>query len=175
MNYLRLGLHLILIILLASIQLAFIQALPLGFNYLNIVLVILVFILILFDLNLAILWWLLSAWLFDILSFNHFGVYLIVFTFSFIILYWLLINFFTNRSLYSTLFLIAIATLLHDLGLQFINWLLSFLTERNITSMTMGWWIIEVKRLLFNIVLSIIFFYALNFISHRFRPVFLRK
>ncbi|MFH1412653.1 MAG: hypothetical protein ABIG10_01325 [bacterium] len=170
--YIRIIFNLLLIFLMVIIQQAFIHALPLGFNYLNLVLITLVFILILFNLNLSLMWWLASAWLLDLFSFYPFGSHLLVFGIILLIIYWLLINFFTNRSLYSFLILIIIATIMYDFGMYFANYLFS--SEIGI-EMKAGWWIIELKHLIFNSGLTIVFFYALNFISHQFKPVFLSK
>ena len=156
-------------------QLAFLPNLPLGWNYLNLLLVTLVFVLLLLPWPWAVAWWLASAWLLDIFSFQSFGLYLIVLALTCLTVYWLLINFFTNYSLYACLVLTATATLLYDFGylvwpILWSNWL-----GQSGQSLNNGFWFLEAQRLFANLLLTIIFFYILNFLSHRFRPVFLQK
>lgn len=168
----RLLANILLIILLTILQLSFWQTLPWDLPWLDFITVIGVFVLIIFDFKWACLWWLLPAWLIDLFGFWPFGLGIVVAAVNLLVIYWLLVNFFTNRSLYATLFLVGLAALIHSLGLQFAQLLTnSFLVAGDWS----GWWLIEGKKLAASLILGLIGFYLLNFLSFRFRPVFLKK
>jgi len=140
---------------------AWLRALP-GGAYLNLTLVILIFILVLFGLERALPWWLAAGFLNDLFSFHYFGFYTLLFLVIALSTYFLLNNVLTNRSLYVFLFLTAAASLIFDLA----NYLVfalpwsDFLME-------------ELKRLGGNFLATIVIFYLVGWLSYRLRPVFL--
>jgi hypothetical protein len=169
--YWRIIINLILGLLLVALQLSFINLLPV-FSYLNLILVILLFGLVVRDLSWASSTFLFIAFCLDALALSSFGVYLITYGLVLIVSYILLINFVTNRSLYSFLLLVGIATLLHDLILPLANYLIA---PEAFLDFGTKFWLAEIWRLAANLLATGIIFYILNLFSKRFQPVFLRK
>ncbi|KKR14608.1 MAG: hypothetical protein UT42_C0023G0010 [Candidatus Falkowbacteria bacterium GW2011_GWA2_39_24] len=169
--YLRLLFHFLILSWLLIVQLTILPNLPWGLHYLNLILVILIFTLLLFDFNWSVGWWLASAWLLSLFGFHGFVGPLIVATINFSLIYWLLISFFTNRSLYALLFLVSLALLINDLGLYLFDYLRNLSQDWPIIKMQGGWWLLEAKKLGANLILTIILFYIFNFFSRRFRPI----
>ncbi|MFH0840722.1 MAG: hypothetical protein V1865_01925 [bacterium] len=169
--YLRILLNFILALGLFTLQASFLNVLPVLY-YLNLVLVILIFILVLMDLNWAIAWFLIIALCFDVFSFQAFGTHLITYSLVLIISYILLINFITNRSLYSFLLLTAVATIIYNVSLQLASYLMSYNSSLDFST---SFWINVGWRLLANLIITGIVFYILSLFSRRFKPVFLGK
>lgn len=142
-------------------QMAFIKALP-GGQYFYVPLVVLVFILVSFNLENAVLWFLLYGFLLDLFSFRFFGFYTLLMMVILLIAYFLLSNVFTNRSLYVYCLLVAVSVLLYDFG----NYLMFGWSWSGLLNL-------ELKRLLANFLLTTVMFYAFGLLSHRLRPVFL--
>jgi hypothetical protein len=148
---------------LFGLQTALTKSLP-GGIYINLSLVILIFLLVLFGLEQTIGCWLLSGFLVDLFSFRLFGFYTVLFCGILLFVYWLLSNVLTNRSLYSFLLIITMVTVIYDAA----NWLVFGFPADNL----MG---TEIKRLLANWVVTIISFYIVSWMSYRLKPVFLIK
>ncbi|MBU1870593.1 hypothetical protein KKF17_00495 [Patescibacteria group bacterium] len=106
--------NIILIVVLAIFQIAFINNLPARFDNLNLILVVLIFILILVNFNYAIIWAISMGFLLDIFLFSSFNSHLISLFFTITFSNLLLISFFTNRSLYSFLVLTGLATIIYE-------------------------------------------------------------
>ena len=172
--YLRILLHFISLCLLVIIQLAILPHLPWSLSYLNIIIVALIFSLVFLDFNWSAGWWLTVGWLLGLFSFSNFINWIIIMTVIFLFSYWLLINFFTNRSLYSLLLLTGIALIINDLGLYGLNYLTAKIQGSSILALDSSFWLLELQRLTVNLILVIVLFYIFNIISYRFRPV-LRK
>ena len=143
-------------------------SLPAGFNFLNIVLVILIYILVIFGPHRAAWWFLAFGWFLDIFQFNAFGANLLALGLCFGIVFFLLSNFITNRSLYSIWLLTVVATFIYDgvLGL-FTAWRFN---DWSIFASVHG----ELWRLIANLLLATVLFYFFGAVSKRVRPVFLK-
>lgn len=148
---------------LFSVQVALTKSLP-GGLYLNLSLVVLIFLLVLFGLEQAWFCWLLSGFLADLFSFKLFGFYTILFCLLLLLVYWLLSNVLTNRSLYSFLLIVAIVTVIYDGA----TWLVGGMPTDNLLSS-------EIKRLAANWLATIVAFYVVSWMSYRLKPVFLIK
>lgn len=174
--YFRFFLNSLLIICLTAIQISFIPSLPFQINHFNLILVILIFILNLYGLRTA-LWWSAGAGLLlDIFSFSFFGIFLISLSASVVFVYFLLKNFFTNRSLYSFLVLTVVFTIFYEMILGFLNYFISiFLTAANLSFLTMVFWQDLFYQLVFNLATVIMIFYFVNFFSNKLKPAFLLK
>jgi len=174
--YSKVIINIILILGLVIFQLSFISGLPLGINNLNLILVILIFILSLFSLNLA-LWWVIGIGLMlDMLSFMPFGVYLACLSSTIIITSFLLNHFFTNRSLYSFFALVGITTIIYELFLNVSGYLILVISNQELSIIiNTNFWLIKLYQLSLNLLATLIIFFILNFISNRFKPVFLMK
>ncbi len=157
-------------------QLSFISGLPAGLNNFNLVLVVLVFILILTNLNLAS-WWAVGTGAFlGILSFSAFGVDLFCLYVTVVAVNFLLVNFFTNRSLYSILALSGFAVFVYEVFLNLIIFLekLIFNSDINIV-LNAAFWNSKLSQLALNLFASLIIFYLINFVSKKLKPAFLIK
>lgn len=166
----------LLIFILSAIQLSFISALPGYLNDLNLILVILVFVLGLWGLNLA-LWWAVGIGiLLDIFSFYPFSVFLISLSLSVIAVNLLLVNFFTDRSLYSFLGLTVFFTLLYNFILNTFFYFLPLADARTaLFILDAKFWINLFARIILNLIATWIIFYVINFVSNKLKPAFLIK
>lgn len=166
--------NIILIICLSIVQLAFISSLPYPLNNFNLLLVVLIFILSLADLKLALFWLAGTGFFLEVFSFEPFGVYLLSLVLTIFLVNFLLTGFFTNRSLYSLLALIASATLAYDLFFILIIYLIS-LAGGEVFDFNFGaaFQAAVLSQLILNSLAVLLIFYLVNFISRRLKPVFL--
>lgn len=174
--YFKAALNAILILGLASIQFSFISGLPAWFNSLNIILIALIFVLSLYGIDTAF-WWAIGAGFFmDIFSFSPYGIYLAGLCLATIAAYFLLNNFFTNRSLYSFLALTFMTTILYELVLNFLDFLIkSFFADNVYFFMKKAFWLGLVSQIALNLIFVIIIFYFINLTSNKLKPAFLVK
>lgn len=91
----------VLAVFIILIQFSFINSFDLVWLNINLVLYFLIYIFIVYDFKLAFWVTFFVGFIFDLLSFNFFGVYTLSLVLSFFVVHFLSINFFTNRSLYS--------------------------------------------------------------------------
>lgn len=174
--YLKAALNVLLMLGLASIQFSFISGLPAWFNGLNLILIALIFILSLYGIDLALSWAIGVGFFMDIFSFSPFGIYLVGFSLVTIAAYFLLNNFFTNRSLYSFLALTFLSTILHDLVLNFLDFLITSLTADNVYFfMKKDFWLGLASQIALNLIFVTLIFYFINLVSNRLKPAFLAK
>lgn len=165
----------LLITLLAIVQFSFISSLPNGFNNLNLILVIIVYILSgLKGLDHAIYWVVGLGFLMDIFSFSYFGINLINLILTLIIANFLLNNFFTNRSLYSFLALTFLVTLIYEIFLNGSHYIFN-LIEGEKMILNNYFFLAKATGLGLNLLFSLLLFYLINIISNRLKPVFLIK
>jgi len=166
--------NILLIIALGIAQIAFISGLPGPFSSLNLVLVVLIFILGFGSFNLAILWSFGIGLMLEIFFFLPFGVYLISFIFTIIIANLLLNYFFTSRSLYSFLALIALTTVAYELMINFLS--LTFSAEnKSFFPADSGFWLLTLKQIGLNLLLTFFIYYLVHFFGRNLKPVFLMK
>jgi rod shape-determining protein MreD len=174
--YGKIATNIFLIILLSVAQLSFVSSMPLFFNQANLLIVTLIFILTAFNFKVAILWAFGAGLVFDFFSFSVFGTILLSFVIMIYFAHLLLDNFFTNRSLYTFIALVSIATFFYGLLFYFFNYLGLELIG-NGQSATVIKKIIEnmVYQILVNDFITAIVFYGVNFISQKLKPFFLVK
>ncbi len=151
------------LVILFGLQTALIKSLP-GGVYLNLSLVVLIFLLVVFGLEQAWFCWLTSGFLADLFSFKLFGFYTFLFCAILLLVYWLLSNVLTNRSLYSFLLIVATVTVIYDVA----SWLVFGLPVGNLL-------LIEGKHLFANFLATITAFYVVSWMSYSLKPVFLIK
>lgn len=163
-----------LVLLLSAIQMSFVSGLPSYAGSLNLVLVALVFILAMLGFNVA-LWWGLGAGLvMDIISFSPFGIHMIGFIAMLVIVNFLLINFFTNRSLYSFVALIFFSTASFEIFLNLSSYVFRKLGGSEFVPYGKLFWFGEVAQVGMNIAAASLIFYLLNYLTDRMKPVFLK-
>lgn len=168
--------NLMLILGLVVIQLAFINGLPAGINNLNLILVVLVFILSLMNLDLA-MWWAIGAGFFlDIFLLAPFGLYSASLSLTVISANFLLIHFFTNRSLYTFFSLIILSSIIYEFFLNFFWCIVRLISGEDIINViNYGFWMSELTQIIFNLMAVFIIFNFIGFIGHKLKPVFLVK
>jgi rod shape-determining protein MreD len=91
----------VLAVFIILIQFSFINSFDFVWLNINLVLYFLIYIFIVYDFKLAFWVIFFVGFIFDLLSFNFFGVHTLSLVLSFFVVHFLSINFFTNRSLYS--------------------------------------------------------------------------
>ena len=161
---------------LALAQFSLVSALPWPVNNFDLPVVAIIFAFLLVNRDRA--WFLAAAmgWFLDILAFHPFGISIMALVLSAVIVYLILENFLTNRSLYSFLLLTVIG-ILSEAFLS--NILLSIFDLSESTSRfflvrgsfweSLGW------SLLLGLVAVGLFFNLLAVVSRRFQPFFLKK
>lgn len=170
---LRIIIQALLIILASLLQFSFISGLPLALNNFNLILVILIFILSFGSLKLS-MWWAVSAgFLLDTFSFLPFGVFLASLPLTILAANFFIVKFFTNRSLYSFFALTFLTTIFYNIILNLINYLAGYKSAlfsfNRIFLVSLG------EQIILNLFAALIIFYIINFISNKWRPVFLIK
>lgn len=167
--------NIILIIILAIFQIAFINSLPAGLNNLNLVLVVLIFILGLINLDYALAWAIGLGWLLGIFLFAPFGIHLVSLFLTIIFSNLLLTNFFTNRSLYSFLALVGLSTIIYEIFLTSFSYLFNLFNKENLLIIHWDFWLDKLSQMALNLLATIALFYFINFISKKFSSAFLLK
>ena len=165
--------NIILIILVACLQIAFISALPAPFNNINLAMIVLIFLIFLNDFNLVLTWALALGLVSDFYSFYPFGIYTLTYLLSAIILKIILDHLLTNRSQYSFLAMNIFGVLVFKILLiSFLAFYFSIFSEESFFNFYL---ITQIGyQLALNLVVSFIFFLAAGAITKRFRPEFVR-
>ena len=174
--YKKIIINILLIVVLAVAQLSFLGSLPFWLNRLNIILVILIFILSLGGLNNSL--WLAAGagLLLDIFSFSAFGVNMTSLILTVLAANILLINFFTNRSLYSFIALIFFSTVIYKIFLGLTIYLYEAIGGREYFSLfNSGFFVSLGREIAVNLLAILIIFYGFNFASKKLKPVFLSR
>ena len=159
--------------LLVAIQISFVQTLPLWLAGLNLVLVVTFFILSLKSLVWGLWWAVGSGFFLDLFSFAPIGVNIISLFLAMLAVNFLLNNFFTDRSLYAFLALIIFATISYEVLKYFILYFISLGNENLHLSSLIVISKQEVWQLILNLLLTVILFNSINFMSRKLRPMFL--
>jgi len=171
--YLKIFLNSILIIFLLIFQISFISSLPGVFSNINILLIFLVYMLMISNLSSALIYAIALGALMDIFSFSFFGAYLGSYIFSIIIVNFLLVNFFTNRSLYAFIALIISASILSFFFITIISNIIFIFSGDLLISFNKQFFSSVLEQLILNSIFMVLIFYLTNFLSNSFRPVFL--
>jgi len=164
----------ILVIIAALIQVSFSSSQNAVLSNFNFILAVLALLVNLAPFDKVVFFLIISGLVLDIYSSIPFGIFLLSYLLVAIILEILFKNFFTNRSFYSLLILGIIAVLFfngiflslsgiaYSLGWSdyFTNW--SYLTA-------VGW------QLLDNLIFLTVAFFLINYLSKKFKPVFLHS
>jgi len=160
--------------ILAAAQVSFISGLPSPFNKLNLLLVVLIFILGFAGFKLAAWWSLAAAFILEVFLFLPFGVYLVSLTLTIVAANFLLEYFFTNRSLYSFLALVALATVIYELIINFLS-LIFLEIDRRLFLLEPNFWLSLLEQIGFNLLLTLVFYYLVHFFGRNLKPVFLTR
>ncbi|MEA1962691.1 MAG: hypothetical protein U9M94_00455, partial [Patescibacteria group bacterium] len=103
--YLKILSQIILFSLIALFQIGFVKALPIWFSEVNLILLVLVFFLGFDRLKTVLFWGAGMGIIYDLYAFVFFGVHTMSLLITIFLAYFLMVNFLTNRSLYSFLVL----------------------------------------------------------------------
>ena len=161
---------------MSSMQVGFIDSLPGAMSNFDLVILFLLVLLMIYDVSLAFYFGLLIGYLLDISSFSGFGLHMFSLQLVLAVSFLLLSRVLTNRSLYSFLMLVLIASIVNWLSLRlgdlFLFGMLGF--ERNYFFNSAAW-----KNFAWKIGLNMVFgtiaFQSAMFVSKKLRPVFLDK
>ncbi|KKR91735.1 MAG: hypothetical protein UU95_C0003G0057 [Parcubacteria group bacterium GW2011_GWC2_42_12] len=166
--------NILLIITLGIAQISFISGWSAPYSDLNLVLVILIFILGFASFNLAVWWSFGVGFILEIFFFLPFGAYLISLILTIIIANFLLDYFFTNRSLYSFLALVALATAASELIINFMAYIF-IEANRYFFPVEPAFWLSLLEQIGLNLLLTFFIYYLVHFFGRNLRPVFLMK
>ncbi len=152
------------------LNLTFFQSINPYFGKINLLLVVLIFVTALFKYEEAVTWTVMICILSEIYSFLPFGFLTILFFLSFLFIYFLFSNVFTDRSFYSFLVTTILATLFYEFlfrtmiyfwqGIPFL-----FIKE---------FWIFSVNIVISNLIVVVLFFYIINFLFNKFNSIFIK-
>ena len=166
--------NVILIIVLAVTQIAFISGFSGWLNNLNLLLVVLLFILGFASLDLALGWALGLGLVLELFSFLPFGAYLVSLALTVIAANFLLDYFFTNRSLYSFLALTGLATAIYELIIYAAVFILAEISPDEF-SLGGNFLAASLKQIGLNLLGMLLIFYVIHFLLRNFKSVFLVK
>ena len=159
---------------LVLIQFSFISSLINPFRQFNLILVVLIFILFFIGFRVALISALISGFLMDIISFNFFGFYLLIFSSILLLAEWILRDWLTNRSFYTLLVLMFGMTVFYNLLAATILYLVGsnyntfFLWQSH-------FWLTLAYQIIWSFVASLILFNLAVMLSKRIKPFFLEK
>lgn len=169
--------HILINTLLASaifvFQIAFVSGFLYPISEFNIILIVLIFVLVLGNFELALYFSIGLGFLADIFSFLPFGFYLIILPLLTIGINFLFSNFFTNRSLYSFLSLGILGSLIYDVLIFIGRYLISLFENSKINFSLVSFSSYEVHHLLLNSTAIVILFYITSYINKKLKPEFL--
>lgn len=172
----KISLILLVALLAVFLQFSFISTLPVFFRAINLPLVILLISLIFFSSSEALILAFFFGFILDSWHFSPFGVYLLSFLMIILFAQIILNNWLTNRSLYSFLALTVITSLAYNIIWSLFNFIFSLGGEGGVFFL-FSWDFI--KNSIFSTIWLIficgISFIVLSQVSHRLKPVFLKK
>lgn len=155
---------------------SFISALPPFFSAINLSLILLFFVLLFTNLNTALVTSILLGFWLDISTFSFFGLNTISLFMAIWTVNFLLINWLTNRSLYSFLALSAIGTVAYN----FLFYILLFFwqgsaADNSFFLFSTNFWTSLLWQMLWSTIFMLLFFNLANSLSKRLKPFFLEK
>jgi cell shape-determining protein MreD len=159
---------------LALFQFSLISALPDPFRQFNLILIVLTFTLFFLDFRIALIAAFISGFWLDLLAFNFFGFYLLIFFSTLVLAQWILKNWLTNRSFYTLLTLMVGLTIFYNILVATILYLLD--DNRNVFFIIQArFWITLVYQLIWSFISALVLFNLAALISKRIKPFFLEK
>jgi len=163
-------------ILLFLLQQSFLTAAPLFFPYINLILIYCISLLIIVNADFALYNTLFFGILSDVYSPNLFGLYTISLMFSIFLAHIFLRQLFTNRSIYTFIFLTIIATLSFQLCHQIILLTANIFTMRTTFSVffSQRYFLSMLYENIANVVVISIIFYVVNYFSFKLKTFFIK-
>lgn len=175
-KYLRILFSIILMVALVSFQRSFVDPLPSWFGQFNSFIPVLIFTLVLAGAGSAVWWALGLGAVMDIYSFLPFGLFIVTALLTVLFANFLYRSFFTNRSLYSFGALVLFSTFFYETMLRAMNYFMLIFNENvQLFILQKSFWSALGQEIIINLGATFIIFYIFNFVSNRFRPVFIKK
>ncbi len=168
----KITINIVLIAALVIVQLAFVGNLPYPASSLKLVLIALLYILVLVSLKSSLWWAIGSGALADIYAMDFFGTSILQLLVIVMIMHLLLVKYFTDRSIYTFIALASIALLTQD-AVRGLAGFAGGLIYGSPPDLSFEFFIYEGYALLVNLAVVAILFYFVNYITVRFKPVFL--
>ena len=156
---------------LALVQNSFIGALASPFRQFNLLLSSLIFILFFLDFRLALLSVFIAGFFLDLISFNFFGFYLLIFFLTIIAAQWVLKNWLTNRSFYTLLALMILAAIFYNLLAALALYLAG--SGGSLFLWRMRFWLTLAYQSFWSGVFALVMFNIAAALSKRIKPFFL--
>lgn len=169
----KLTTHILIIFLIVVFEIIFIRSTSFPFNYLGLILPTVIYLAVIFNLNLALWWSIIAGFFLDIYSLLPFGAITFALVIAALCIHYLFMNHFTNRSLYSLLFLGFLGTIIYKaviFGASFLPLLFGkghqlFYFNFNLLKITLA-------AVILNSIFLVIMFYLTNLFSKRLKPAY---
>ncbi len=172
--YLKILGQIIFFSLIALFQIGFVGALSVWFSEINLILLVLVFFLGFNKLKTVLFWGAGMGLIYDLYTFVPFGAYIISLLITIFLAYFLMVNFLTNRSIYSFLILTSFAVFCFEFfSFIIINISGLIFNQEFLFVFNKAFFLYKIYGLFLNLFLMAIFLYLFNFFSPKFKPVFL--
>lgn len=158
----------------AIVQFSFIFSLPSAFSQINLAMIVLIFILFFFGFRPALSAALILGFWLDLFSFYFFGLYLSLFFLTVIFANWILETRLTNRSLYSFVLLLLLATAAYNLAAA----LLLYFSGATVGSFFLWngvFWFNFLYQMLWSGSAGLLMFSLAGALTRRFKPFFLER
>ena len=157
-----------------AVQKGFIPSLPYFLSDTNIILISIVFILGIYGFWTALYWTIGTGIILDVYSFVFFGNNLLSLLLVLFIANFLFEHLFTNKSLYSFVMVVFLGSIFFEIFFISFYYLEVFMKKENFDIIFDGnFFSLKLFGLISNLVISVIIFNAMNFLSNKLKPVFL--
>lgn len=177
MNYKKwytLAAYIIVIILLSVIQITFLGNFGPMVAGINLGIIGLVLLINLFDFHQAIIFVLMFGFILDVYSGLPFGIFLLSLFFTAVSLELIFFNLLTNRSYYSLIAMGLVAIVFYNVYFYLVTGFLYIIGVSNFSLRVEFWWSM-MYQLVSALVILTLFFWIINKISNKFKPMFLRS
>jgi len=171
----KLLLKFLILILLVIAQVSFIPALPFPFFNINIIIIGLTIFLILNNLENSLVLGVLVGVFLDLHSFHFFGLNILSIATALILTYLFSAKFFTNRSVYSFVFLANITLFIFEFTRFLLIFLFIFFTQGTFYQEIIytNYFTSLIYKFLFSIIITFISFYSINYYSKKMKSFFI--
>lgn len=173
-KFITILIHIFIIFFLVAIEVSAISFFPRPFNNLGLVLPAIIYLAVVFNLNFALWWSVVAGFFLDIYSLLPFGAIMIALIITTFCAHRLFLKHFTNRSLYSLLFLGFLGTIIYKgiiLGISFLPFL--FGKDLQIFYFNFNLLKITFAAIILNSLFLILLFYLTNLFSKRLKPAYM--
>ena len=167
-------LSIMVIVLVAIVQITILGSFSAYWSSFNLLLALLVIWLFLIDFNRLIYFTIISGLILDLYSSLPFGIFMISIFLAIAISYFLLSNFFTNRSFYSVIF-VGLSAILSFNMVFLISSSITYLLGISDFYIDKGYWLRLVYQIINISIVLVSLFFVINLFSRKFKPNFIRS